>query len=139
MVDGRLEGKGSVEGYIARDGIGIMKRRFSNEPIEGGDRSFSCYEALDAGENASLVLVTPITGRTHQIRLHMASLGHTIIGDTMYGKESADISRQALHAYSLSFPSPIDGKLITVKAPLPCDVLALLDKFSLKIGDNNEG
>ena len=135
VVEGMLQGNGSVQGYIAREQKSMIKRCFSNEKIEGGDYSLSNYEVIKVGENASLVLVTPVTGRTHQIRLHLASLGHTIIGDDFYGKESVYISRQALHAYSLTFPSPIDEHEITVKAPLPDDIKELLNIYSIKFED----
>ena len=135
VVEGKLSGNGSVQGYIAREQESMIKRCFSTEKIEGGDYSLSYYEVLDANESASLVLVTPVTGRTHQIRLHLASLGHTIIGDDFYGNKSEYISRQALHAYTLSFPSPITGEKITVKAPLPTDIMELCKQYSLKDGE----
>ena len=135
IVNGKTENGGSVEGYIAREQKSKIKRCFSSEPISDGDHSLSYYNMVSANEKASLVLVTPITGRTHQIRLHLASLGHTIIGDTMYGEVSEYISRQALHAYSLTFPSPIDGHNITVTAPLSDDIVRLANEYSLEIKD----
>ena len=77
------------------------------------------------------LLVRPITGRTHQIRLHMSSIGHPIIGDTMYGEESSDITRQALHAYKLTLPSPVTDESITFCAELPEDITLLIKKYGL--------
>ena len=62
----------------------------------------------------------------------MASVGHSLIGDTMYGEKSELIDRQALHAYQLSFPSPLSGERITVEAPLPSDMCLLLDELSIE-------
>jgi 23S rRNA pseudouridine1911/1915/1917 synthase len=67
------------------------------------------------------------TGRTHQIRVHLAHLGHPIVGDAMYGKRSVLINRQALHAQSLFFVHPADGRQIGVTAPLPNDIEKLIN------------
>jgi 23S rRNA pseudouridine1911/1915/1917 synthase len=71
------------------------------------------------------------TGRTHQLRVHFASIGAAICGDTLYGSESPYISRQALHAAELSFPSPINGERITVVAPVPDDIKVLINSVGL--------
>lgn len=61
------------------------------------------YRVLEYFDDCSLVQIKPITGRTHQIRVHFAALGHALVGDYVYGKKSKTIKRQALHAYKLSF------------------------------------
>jgi 23S rRNA pseudouridine1911/1915/1917 synthase len=61
------------------------------------------YTVLQYFEDSALVEVKPVTGRTHQIRIHMTAIGHPIIGDQLYGKSSPLIDRQALHAHTLSF------------------------------------
>lgn len=67
------------------------------------------------------------TGRTHQIRVHLAHIGHPIVGDHLYGTSNAFlIERQALHAARLSFPHPVTGKRLTIDAPLPEDMRTLL-------------
>ena len=76
IVDGRTDNSGKVEGYIAREDKSIIKRALLTEEAEGADYSFTEYKTLYATENASLVLARPITGRTHQIRLHMSSIGN---------------------------------------------------------------
>ena len=65
-------------------------------------------------------MVTPLTGRTHQIRVHMAHLGHPLVGDFLYGKEDARLpGRCALHSHRLHMELPFGGGEIDIKAPLP--------------------
>ena len=73
------------------------------------------------------------TGRTHQIRVHMASLGHPLVGDRLYGGARHDlIDRQALHAFHLSFTQPMTGKALRFESPLPADMQSLLTAWGLK-------
>jgi len=88
---------------------------------------------------ASLVNIDLITGRTHQIRVHSASIGHPVIGDTKYGDRAINsefkklgLKRMFLHAKSLTFRSPASEKKITVKAPLEKDLIELLEKLGTK-------
>ena len=87
--------------------------------------------------NYTLLEVSLDTGRTHQIRVHMAHLGHPILGDTTYGRQPAafwrplGITRQLLHAYRLSFRHPGTGRELTVTAPLPEDMAKWLDREAL--------
>ena len=79
------------------------------------------------GTKVSLVQVMPQTGRTHQIRVHMASIGCPIVGDTLYGpkKQSIQISRQFLHADSIEFPT-LRGNRLTISADMPEELTALI-------------
>ena len=129
VVHGMVGKGGKIEGYITREGESIIKRCLYSQQVEGSDYSLTEYNVVEQNDKATLLLVTPITGRTHQIRVHMASIGHSIIGDTMYGEESAEISRQALHAYSLKFPSPINGEEISLTAPLTDDMKTLVKRY----------
>jgi 23S rRNA pseudouridine1911/1915/1917 synthase len=87
-----------------------------------------------AGGPASCVLCRPLSGRMHQIRVHLASRGWPIVGDQVYGPgEAIDVAagRQALHAWRLAFRHPISGAPIEITAPLPPDILALIDHAGL--------
>ena len=95
-----------------------------------GDPAITHYKTLQTLSGASLLELTLATGRTHQIRVHLSYLEHPIIGDRMYGKGSALISGQALHAFSLHFPHPVEQRKIAVKAPFPADFLRVLEHYS---------
>lgn len=82
------------------------------------------YRVLEYFDDAALLEVKPITGRTHQIRVHLAAIGYPIIGDALYGKKSKLIPRQALHAYSLAFQ--FEGKPYTFTQEPPADFQKLV-------------
>jgi len=86
-----------------------------------GEQAVTHYRVLSQGAGLSLLELTLETGRTHQIRVHLASIGYPVLGDKMYGKSSPLIDRQALHALSLQFLHPGDEREICVQAPLPPD------------------
>ncbi len=116
---------------------------------EGGNarEAVTYYEVLDRFARASYVRMLPKTGRTHQLRIHMQSLGHPMLADSLYGGHSmatkadllrrdaeplADgghvlIQRQALHAFRLGFKHPLNGKPMEFEAPFPADMQATLD------------
>lgn len=133
ITDGITPESGRIEGYISRESKSIIKRMLSDTPSDSSEYSLTEYDRIDASDGISLVRLNPITGRTHQLRLHLSSIGCPISGDTMYGFSSEEITRQALHAYSLSFPSPIDKREITVIAPLPIDMLIYADAHGLEV------
>eukprot|EP00892_Ulva_mutabilis_P011755 jgi/Ulvmu1/8952/UM005_0043.1 len=81
--------------------------------------------AEQAMHGACLLECVPVTGRTHQIRLHCAASGHPIVGDTLYGISVAAIARHALHAWKLSFHHPINAECVNIVAPLPEDMKRL--------------
>lgn len=91
-----------------------------------GQRAVTHYRTVAIGEGASLLEFTLETGRTHQIRVHMAHLGHPLCGDAFYGSDSTLIGRQALHCAWACFPHPVTGEPITVYAPFPPDMLELM-------------
>jgi 23S rRNA pseudouridine1911/1915/1917 synthase len=85
------------------------------------------YTVLEYFKDYSLVHVKPVTGRTHQIRVHMAAIGHPIMGDTVYGKASGLINRQALHAQTINFI--FDAKEYTLTADIPADMQKIIEKL----------
>ena len=74
----------------------------------------------------SLLRCTLVTGRTHQIRVHLAASGHPIVGDSLYGQPDAAIDRQALHAWRVTLPHPVTRQRIDLEAPIPADMRTLI-------------
>ncbi len=84
------------------------------------------YRVREALEGFALLEVEPVTGRTHQIRVHLAAIGHPVVGDTVYGKRSQLIDRQFLHAWRLAFDLPSSGRQVEFESPLPPELRAAL-------------
>lgn len=100
--------------------------------MEDGAPSITHYKVIDRLKGYSVVELLLETGRTHQIRVHMSHIGHPILGDWLYGGENpALITRQALHAVSLSFIHPISRKRMELKAPLPDDMKKVIADITL--------
>jgi 23S rRNA pseudouridine1911/1915/1917 synthase len=122
ILDGELDfDEGTIDTYIKREAESIIFRRVCKEN-EGGDRAITKYKLLAKSNGYSLVLASPITGRTHQLRVHFSHMGAPILGDDMYGNESPLISHHALHALSLEFIHPKTNTPITVCAPPSEDI-----------------
>ena len=111
-----------IDAPIARKDDSIIERCVS----ENGDRAITEIELLKAFDNYSLVKCNLKTGRTHQIRVHLSYIGHPILGDDLYGKKSEFISRQALHAYMVSFIHPLTKKEFKIDAEIPNDISQLI-------------
>lgn len=119
LVSGTINQKsGTINLPIARKEGSIMERCIN----EKGKQAITHYKVLKEFKNYSLVECRLETGRTHQIRLHMASIGHALLGDTLYGTTSSLISRQALHSYKINFMHPITKKEIELIAKIPQDI-----------------
>lgn len=122
ICDGIFENvKGTINAPISRKDNSIIERCVS----EVGNIAITHYEVLKKSDNYSVVKCILGTGRTHQIRVHMAHIGHPLLGDTLYGSSSPLISRQALHAYKISFIHPITQEIITLTATIPEDICFL--------------
>ncbi len=133
VVEGEMSGCGVVDKSLRRTAESIIVREVCEKDSEGAQSALTEYEVLFSCKEVSLVLLRPKTGRTHQLRVHTASLGHPILGDGLYGHDSDDIERQALHAFRLTFKRPSDGEMITAEAPLPDDIRAVLEKYGCNI------
>ena len=93
-----------------------------------GKEALTRYQVQEERKGASLLQVEILTGRTHQIRLHMASIGHPLLGDGLYGDgEEEGFQRSALHAGKVSFLHPIRGEQMELSVGLPEDFLDFLD------------
>jgi 23S rRNA pseudouridine1911/1915/1917 synthase len=120
---------GLIEAPISRD----PNQRKRMAVIRGGKPAVTEYQVIDhhfIGDQA-LVRVTLHTGRTHQIRVHMAFIGCPIVGDTVYGfrKQRIKLKRQFLHAAELSFDHPMTGERLKFESPLPVGLQNILDKL----------
>jgi 23S rRNA pseudouridine1911/1915/1917 synthase len=101
-----------------------------------GKEAHTTFACLSSQDEACLVQCTLHTGRTHQIRVHMAHFGHPLVGDSLYaGPMNMGIDRQALHAFRLSFDHPITGEALNFEAPLPDDMVHLLATLGLQRPD----
>ena len=122
IVEGHLEQKeGTICAPISRKPNSIIERCVD----ENGNTAITHYRVLkcDVERNFDVVECILETGRTHQIRVHFAYLGHPLLGDTLYGSPSSLISRQALHAYQVSFIHPITKQKADYQSTLPKDMI----------------
>ena len=128
------ETAGKIRLPVCRVPGSVILRRVAAPGEAGAKDACTLYRVLSVGEKYTVVIAAPLTGRTHQLRVHFSAVGCPIAGDTMYGGEAADIGRHALHAVYLSFPHPQSGSLISLYAPLPADMAALcpLSEAALK-------
>ncbi|WP_421731361.1 RluA family pseudouridine synthase [Brevundimonas sp.] len=126
---------GVIDAPLLRQEIGRESYMRVVEPgVEGAQASVSRYRTLAASDEGALVELEPQTGRMHQLRVHMASIGRPLVGDVRYGGALTAAGRGAprlmLHASKLSFPHPEGGRT-TVEAPLPEDFQALAQAMGL--------
>ena len=116
---------GTVNAPIGRDESSVVARMVRPD----GSPAVSHYEVLKTTDCFSLLKLVPETGRTHQLRLHMAHIGHPLVGDWLYGTEDLSlIARPALHSHSLVLTHPVTGEVLHLTAPLPEDMCRLLGK-----------
>lgn len=132
-----------VQGSVPRDEGTINRPLQKGEFDEGkksrvaedeasGKRAVTTYRVKERYAKATLLNVEILTGRTHQIRIHMTSIGHPVVGDKLYGDENGlSFKRQVLHAERLDFTHPISKKKMKVLAPLPPDIVKLIEDLRM--------
>ena len=124
VVDGNLDNlEGTINAPIARKEGSIIERCVS----ETGDIAITHYKVLKRKPNFDIVECILETGRTHQIRVHFAYLGHSLLSDTLYGTSSSLINRQALHAYEVEFTHPLSKQKVKYIATVPEDLNKLME------------
>ncbi len=121
--------EGRIEKPLRRSRESIIVREVCEPGDPGAEPALTLYRTLARGEHCALVEAHPVTGRTHQLRVHFASIGHPLAGDTLYGLQNGRTERHALHAYRLSFPHPSTGKELFLTAPLPPDFRGWLEQL----------
>lgn len=117
---------GIIDKALHRTAESIIVRETCPPDAPDADLSKTEYQVLARCGGYTLVEAKPLTGRTHQLRVHFASIGNPIVGDTLYGPPSKHIGRQALHAKSLTLPLPSTKEELTVTAPVPDDMKKLI-------------
>ena len=126
---------GTIEAPLRRESIGREAyMRVTDADHPDAETAKTRYRTLAATPEAALMELSPETGRMHQLRVHMQSLGRPIVGDVRYGGALTvgghPVPRLMLHAVRLSYPHP-DGHMATVEAPMPDDMAALADALGL--------
>jgi 23S rRNA pseudouridine1911/1915/1917 synthase len=128
LVRGKVATAGAIDAAIGRHS---RDRKRMSTVTRKGRAAVSYYEPLERFGDLTLVLVRPRTGRTHQIRVHLATAGWPVVADPLYGRSDRAgrriMSRLALHAWRIRFDHPVSGQRMTVTAPLPRDFAAALD------------
>jgi 23S rRNA pseudouridine1911/1915/1917 synthase len=118
--------EGQIEAPIGRS----TRNRKKMAVVDSGRESTTRYrvrEELPGGY--ALLEVDPVTGRTHQIRVHLAAIGHPVFGDALYGRASELLGRQFLHAWKLAFRMPLGGREVEFESPLPPDLWLVLERL----------
>lgn len=131
IVEGQIKGHKihHIHQKIAKDRHHNQRMRVS----ETGKDAYTSYQCLASKNNLSIVECSLKTGRKHQIRVHMASIKHPLLGDKLYNKESTLINRQALHAYQLVFTHPITKEKMTLVCHPPLDMKHIIHTIDPKL------
>ncbi len=134
LVEGNVRPpRGKIDAPIGRD----PKHRQKMAVVTSGvtRQAVTIYHTLATRNNYTLVQAEPQTGRTHQIRVHLAFLGFPVVADAIYGKakNALGLSRQFLHAWQITFTLPRDGRAIHFVAPLPAELRAPLEALGITV------
>lgn len=132
LVEGRIkESKGTIDKPLGRN----KRDRLKIGIVEDGKRAVTHYEVIEQHKSTTLVRCVLETGRTHQIRVHMSSVGHPLLGDPLYGlkKQKFKLDGQMLHAKTLGFIHPTSKEYIEFTSELPEDYKKLLEKLRREV------
>ncbi len=125
-----------VDAPIGRDPRNRLRMAVVDLARNAGKAAHTTCRVLDTSASGALVLCTLHTGRTHQIRVHMASIGFTLVADAPYGGQpGGGMTRQALHARQLAFKHPVTGEELVFQAPLPEDFRSAVQSLSLRYNE----
>ena len=127
LVEGEPSPEGEVDAPVGRH----PRHRTRMAVVVGGRESRTSYRVKQCYGEYSLLQLYLHTGRTHQIRVHMAYLGHPLVGDALYGKSSPLLQRHFLHANHLAFRHPVTGEPLDLRSPLPPDLTFALESIRL--------
>ena len=123
-IPSKAEGK--ICSFLRRKPDSVIEREECSPDSPGAKEAVTEYRVLAVSGSHALAAASPVTGRTHQLRVQFAGIGCPITGDSLYGAVSPLISRHALHSLRSSFPHPATGERMEVTAPLPRDMADLL-------------
>jgi 23S rRNA pseudouridine1911/1915/1917 synthase len=127
LVRGRPQSwRGRIEAPIGRDRHEPTRMSLDTDTPRDAVTHFEVERLLD---RHALLDVRLETGRTHQIRVHLAAIGLPVVGDPVYGVPDPDLKRQFLHAWRLAFPHPVTGERVAVESPLPADLQSALERL----------
>ena len=128
VVKGNVKEKYGDSGEIIAPIARVSESIINREVRSDGQFAHTVFKVIYADDNISLLEITLITGRTHQIRVHFSWAGYPLIGDDLYGGDTELLNRQALHCGELIFTHPITNKEILIRSDLPYDIRDMLDK-----------
>jgi 23S rRNA pseudouridine1911/1915/1917 synthase len=140
IVHGRPERQGVIDRPVAskaRRGrrVEVIRDRFSRRGLRGSSPAETRFRVVRYGRGFAFVRLSMTTGARHQLRAHMAFLGHPVVGDSIYGSDSVTLPqgqqplRHLLHAAELSFFHPSDGRPTRIRSPLPSDMRSFLKRL----------
>ncbi len=122
IVKGPIKNKGIIEAPIGRHPTNKIRRAL----IDSGKNAYTSYEKIDENNNISLLKVNILTGRTHQIRVHLSSIGCPIIGDNLYSNNKNNASRLYLHSIRIKFNHPSNNKEVEIQDNIPKEFIEIM-------------
>ncbi|MBQ2725704.1 MAG: RluA family pseudouridine synthase [Clostridia bacterium] len=137
VLDGIPEKReGFIDSFMHRRADSIIEREECAPDAPDAKRALSAYRVLCDNGVQCIAAASPITGRTHQLRVHFAGIGCPVTGDTLYGSGSPHIQRHALHSWKTVFPHPMTGETVTAEASMPEDIEYLTEMLGLQLPED---